>query len=136
LTRYPPKLSGNYHRSWALVKKCLAELEERGLVYPNEKCVNYEKRFRAGIQSGYSEEVCLTDIADVSSISDARSTNLYLPRFEKSPDLFTRELAVIGPSRLLVHLLTQDAPVQFLAFKDRRSSTNWFFWLFRKVLTS
>jgi hypothetical protein len=111
LTRYPPKLSGNYRRSWALVNKCLAELVERGMVVPDEKCVNYAECFRASGQNNLLEELCPTDIADVSSESNTRSTNLYFPRLERSSDLFTWKSSSNWPSKPPIHLRALDAPV-------------------------
>jgi len=111
LTRYPPKLSGNYRRSWALVNKCLAELVERELIVPDEKCVNHAECFRVSRQNSLLEEVSPTDIADVSLESNTRSTNLYLPRLERSSDLFTWKPSSNWPSKPPVHLRTLNAPV-------------------------
>jgi hypothetical protein len=111
LTRYPPKLSGNYRRSWALVNKCLAELVERGLVVPDEKCVNHAACFRASRQNSLLEEVSPTDIADASLESNPRSANLYLPRLERSSDLFAWKTSGNWPSKPPIHLRTLDAPV-------------------------
>ncbi len=111
LTRYPPQLSGNHRRSWALVNKCLTELVEKGLVVPDEKCVNHAECFRSSRQNSLLEEVCPTDIADVSLESNTRSTNLYLPRLERLSDLFTRKSSSNWPSKPPVHLRTLNAPV-------------------------
>lgn len=109
LTWYPRKSSGNHRRNWRLVSECLADLEMKGLVHSDKKCVKKAKCFKVERQNDSLEEVGPTTVDEVTVESNVDLTKWHIPRIENPSDPYTEFVSrsISKP----VYLRTPNAPV-------------------------
>lgn len=89
---------GDYRKNWNSVKGCVVELLEKGLIYKDEKCLQYGNCYRVKKSESNRDfdEGCFAEPEINSSKSSFYHTDLHVSEFENGSDSFVPQIGNIS----------------------------------------